>query len=322
MKPVILRTDAELFILEPRMQAVLEIADVITAPSDDEETLVRLAGEADIILTCYAFITRAVIEAAPKLKGIVKYGVGTDAIDIETATERGVAVVNCPDYGTDTVADHAFALLMALGRRVPELNRDIQVKAWYWPKHENKGTDISFKTLGLLGCGLIGKALARRGLGFSMEVISYDPYVDDTIMEEMGVKPVSFEELLSRSDYFSVHCVRTPETHGILGEAEFRAMEMKPYFINVSRGAIAQEDALIKALDEGWIAGAGIDVFAKEPLQKDYPLLGRDNVILTPHLAWWTVEAFERCEDKTLRRIREFVGGQRPKHLKNPQVFG
>jgi len=322
MKPTILRTDAELFILEQYMDELLGIADVITAPSDDEATLVSMATEADIILTCYGFITKAVIEAAPKLKGIIKYGVGTDAIDIESATARGVVVVNCPDYGTDTVADHSFALLMALGRRIPELDREMQNSGWYWPTHENKGVDVSNKTLGLLGCGLIGSAVARRGLGFSMEVISYDPYVEDAVLAEMGVTPVSFADLLARSDYFAVHCVRTPETHGMLGEAEFRAMKPGAFYINVSRGAIAQEEALIKALDEGWIAGAGIDVFADEPLDKTHPLLGRDNVILTPHLAWWTVEAYQRCEDKTLKRVHEILEGRRPKYLKNPKVLG
>jgi len=321
MKPVILRTDAELFILEPRMQALTEIAEVITAPSDDEATLIDMAADADIILTCYAFITKAVIEAAPRLRGIVKYGVGTDAIDINTASARGIAVVNCPDYGTDTVADHAFALLMALGRRIPEIDRDMRAQGWRWPEAGIKGVDVSHKTLGLLGCGLIGRAMARRGLGFSMDVISYDPYVDDAVLHGLGITPVSFQDLLARSDYLSVHCVRTPETHGMLGEAEFRAMKRGAYYINVSRGAIASEPALIKALDGGWIAGAGIDVFEHEPLTKDYPLRGRDNVILTPHLAWWTVEAFERCEDKTLRRLQEILAGRRPKHLKNPDVF-
>ena len=303
------------------MDRILAVADVITAPSDDEATLVRMAAEADIILTCYGFITKAVIEAAPKLKGIIKSGVGTDAIDIETATARGVVVVNCPDYGTDTVADHSFALLMALGRRLPELGREMQEKAWYWPVAGNLGVDVSYKTLGLLGCGLIGRAMAKRGLGFSMEVISYDPYVDDAELEALGVTPVSFEELLARSDYFAVHCVRTPETHGMLGEAEFKAMKSGAFYINVSRGAIAEEAAVIRALDEGWIAGAGIDVFEDEPLDENYPLLGRDNVILTPHLAWWTVEAFQRCEEKTLRRVHEILEGRRPKYLKNPEVL-
>ncbi len=320
MKPTILRTDNELSILEPRMEALKDLAKVVTAPSDDETTLVRLAADAEIILTCYAFITKAVIAAASKLKAIVKYGVGTDAIDIEAATEHGVVVVNCPNYGIDTVADHAFALLMALCRRIPELDRSMRRESWLWPETNIMGVDISNKTLGLLGFGLIGRAMARRGVGFSMEVISHDPYVDDALMQEMGVTPVSLDELLARSDFFSVHCVRTPETQGMLGQTEFRSMKGGAFYINVSRGAIAQEEALVEALDEGWIAGAGIDVFVEEPLGDGYPLLGRNNVILTPHLAWWTVEAFERCEDKTFRRILEILEGRRPKHIKNPQV--
>jgi len=322
MKPVIVRTDAKLFMLDQRMDVLAELAEVVTAPSDDEDTLVRMVGDAEIILTCYGFITKAVIEAAPRLKAIVKYGVGTDAIDIDAATARGVMVVNCPDYGTDTVADHAFALLMAIGRRLPELDRKMRQQAWLWPDEDIKGVDISHKTLGLLGCGMIGQAMARRGLGFSMDVIAYDPYVDETGLKELAVRPVSFEALLAQSDYLSVHCVRTPETHGMLGEDQFRAMKDSAFYINVSRGAIADEAALIKALDEGWVAGAAIDVFGSEPLNNQYPLLGRDNVILTPHLAWWTVEAFERCEDKTLRRLQEILGGYHPKYLKNQLDLG
>lgn len=322
MKAKILRTDAELFIIEQHLDDLKAIADVVTTESTDEDALAVEAADADIILTCYTGITAKVIEAAKNLKGIVKYGVGTDAIDIKAATKQGVMVVNCPDYGSDTVADHAFALLIALARRIPVLDRVMREQAWAWPQPEYLGVDLSGKTIGLVGFGRIGRCLARRTEGFSMTRLATDPYVDPKIFAEYGVQSTGLDELLERSDFVSIHCVLTPETRGLIGEAEFRRMKETAFLIDVSRGAIIDEGALIRALDENGIAGAAFDVFADEPLTPDYPLLGRDNVILTPHLAWYTKEAFERVERDTLDGVRDVLSGNRPKNLKNIEVLG
>ena len=321
MKLIILRTDSELFILEREMASLERVAEVRTTESIDAESLAREAADAHIILTCYTEIPARVIDAAKNLKGIVKYGVGTDAIDIEAATRNGVAVVNCPDYGSDTVADHAFALLISLARQIPKIDRAMRSKAWVWPLPECLGVDLSGKTLGLLGLGRIGRAMARRGAGFGMPCIAYDPYVPHETSVSLGVRPVGFDALLESSDFLSVHCIHTPETRGILGEREFKVMKDSAFLINVSRGAIAEQKALFRALHEGWIAGAGLDVAVDEPLTADYPLLGKDNVILTPHLAWWTEEAFDRVEQQTLARIIEILEGRRPENLKNPELF-
>lgn len=321
MKARILRTDAELFILEREMEALGRIAEVTTTDSTDAEQLARAAADADIILTCYTPIPARVIAAAPRLKGIVKYGVGVDAIDIDAATRHGVAVVNCPDYGSETVADHAFALLIGVARNITRIDRAMRERAWVWPAPEYLGVDLSGKTLGLLGLGRIGAAMARRGAGFGMGCIAHDPYVSEDAARRLGASAVGLEKLLARSDFLSVHCVLTPETRGLLGEREFRAMKRTAILVNVSRGAIADERALVRALGEGWIAGAGLDVFADEPLGPGYPLVGMDNVILTPHLAWWTREAFERVERETLARIVEILEGRRPANLKNPDLY-
>jgi len=321
MKPIILRTDSELFILEREMNSLERVAEVRTTKNIDAEALARDAADAHIIITCYTEIPAQVIDAAKNLKGIVKYGVGTDAIDIEAATRNGVAVVNCPDYGSDTVADHAFALLISLARQIPKIDRAMRSKAWVWPLPEYLGVDLSGKTLGLLGLGRIGRAMARRGAGFGMSCMAYDPYVPEETLVSLGVRPVSFDVLLESSDFLSVHCIHTPETRGILGEREFKAMKGSAFLINVSRGAITEQKALFRALQEGWIAGAGLDVAVDEPLTADYPLLGKDNVILTPHLAWWTEEAFDRVEQQTLSRTMEILEGRRPENLKNPELF-
>ena len=322
MKAKILRTDAELFIIEQYLDELAAVADVVTTQSTDEDALALEATDAEIILTCYTAITEKVIEAAKNLKGIVKYGVGTDAIDIEAATQRGVMVINCPDYGSDTVADHAFALLIALARRIPVLDRVMQENAWAWPAAEYLGVDLSGKTIGLVGFGRIGRCMARRAEGFSITRLATDPYVDFAIFDEYGVQSAGLDEMLERSDFVSIHCVLTPETTGLIGEAELKRMKDTAFLIDVSRGAIIDEGALVRALDENVIAGAAFDVFADEPLALGFPLLGRDNVILTPHLAWYTKEAFERVERDTLDGVRDVLSGNRPKNLKNVEVLG
>ena len=317
----ILRTDAELFIIEQYLKELSPLAQVTTTERTDEDGLAEAARDVDLILTCYINITAKVIESAANLKGIVKYGVGTDSIDIAAASRRGVMVVNCPDYGTETVADHAFALLIALARRIPELDRAMRERAWIWPAPEWFGVDLAGKTLGLVGLGRIGRAMARRARGFGMTLLAADPYVDRRAALDSGVAPVGLDELLSRADFISIHCVLTPETKGLIGEQAFKRMKKTAYLIDVSRGAIVDEEALFEALDANRIAGCAFDVFADEPLRADYPLFGRDNVILTPHLAWYTKEAFERCERDALAGIRDILEGRRPKNLKNADAF-
>ena len=196
MKAKILRTDAELHIIEQYLGELSSIATVVTTESYAEDELAKAARDTDIILTCYTNITAKVIEAADRLKGIVKYGVGTDAIDIETATRRGVMVVNCPDYGSDTVADHAFALMISLARKIPAIDRAMREKAWVWPSPEYFGVDLSGKTIGLVGFGRIGRAMSRRAEGFGMTRLAHDPYVKPESVAEFGVEFVTLDELL------------------------------------------------------------------------------------------------------------------------------
>ena len=322
MKPKILRTDAELHIVENALRDLRNIADVVTTDSNNEETLAREAEDADLIITCYAGITARVIESARKLKGIVKYGVGVDNIDLEAATMKGILVVNCPDYGSDTIAEHAFALMLCLAKKIIPVNKVMGEKAWIWPSPEFMGTDLLGKTLGLIGFGKIGRAMARKASAFGMKIIVYDPYVSADLVKEFDAEFVSLDTLLRRSDVVSIHCVLTPETRELIGGKEFRMMKKTAFLIDVSRGAIIDEEAMLKALKENWIAGAGLDVFVNEPLMPGHPLLESDNVILTPHLAWHTKEAYERLESETLQRTLEILEGKIPPNIKNSEVLG
>ncbi len=317
-KPKILRTDTEVRIGAGDLAYLGEFAEVVTPEAWDEETLARGAVDAELIVTSFfPTISAKIIESARKLTAIVKYGVGVDNIDLAAANARGVMVVNCPEYGSDTVADHAFALLICLARRIIQIDRATKAEAWVWPAPEYCGVDLTGKTLGLIGFGNIGRALSRRAAGFGMTRIAYDPYVDPESVADDAVRFIAFDELLGRSDFISVHCILTPETRGLIGEAELKAMKRGAYLVDVSRGAIIDEPALVRALEEGWIAGAGMDVFPREPLTPDYPLLGMDNVILTPHLAWDTKEAHERLGKECVARILELLRGETPKNITN-----
>ncbi len=322
-KPRILRTETEVRIGEREKADLGTIADVVTAAAWDERPVARQAKDAELIVTSFfPTISARVIEAAPKLKEIVKYGVGVDNIDIDAATRRRILVVNCPEYGSETVADHAFALLLALARRIVQIDRATKETAWVWPAPEFRGVDLAGKTLGLVGFGAIGRAMARRAAGFGLERIVYDPYVDPETIAGCAARRVAFDELLGRSDFVSVHCVLTPETRGLIGAAELKRMKRRAYLVDVSRGAIIDEGALVRALTEGWIAGAGMDVFPTEPLAPDYPLLKMDNVILTSHLAWYTEEADARLAAECVARVTELVRGETPKNVKNARDLG
>jgi D-3-phosphoglycerate dehydrogenase len=321
MKPKILRTDADIHIIESKLEALSRVADVITCSSNDEETLARKAEDADLILVCYTRITARVIESAWKLKGIVKYGVGVDNIDLKAATMRGIPVINCPDYGSETVADHAFALMICLARKMIKIHNAVRERAWVWPSPEYMGVDLFGKTLGIIGLGRIGMAIARRAEGFGMTRIAFDPNAKEELARRHAIKLTDLDELLRLSDFVSIHCTLTPETTGLIGENEFRKMKKTAFIIDVSRGAIIDESALVTALDRGWITGAGLDVFSEEPLKTHNPLLAIDNVILTPHLAWYTKEAFERLESETIQRTSDILQGKTPKNVVNIEVL-
>ena len=312
-----MRTDRELNCPVIDAGLVAFGAHLVTLPdSVTEEELAREVSGADLLLMCYTPITDRVISGARRLKGIVKYGVGIDAIDIAAAMRRGIPVVNVPDYAEATVAEGAFALMIALAKRLPAITDAVQRAGWIWPAPRWLGQDLTDKTLALVGAGCIGRRMAKMaGTGFGMRVIAYDPYVDAEGMRAAGFeKADNLATLLAAADFVSVHCVLNDETHQLIGAAELARLKPSAILINVSRGALIDEAALVLAVVEGRIAGLALDVYGQEPLTREdhplAPLYGRENVILFPHLTFYTREAMQRLEDETLRRCREILEGR------------
>lgn len=320
-QPTLLRTDAELNMGGSWPAKAYEQFKVLTAEDDQEATIVRLAPEADLIFTCYAPITAEVIAAAPRLRGIVKYGVGVDSIDLDAAAQRGIPVVHCPDYGTDTVADQAFALLISTARKIVPIARGMDRQGWLWPELQYEGVDLTGKTLGIIGFGRIGKAMARRGGGFGMRRLVCDPYVPHDAEGWGDLEFASRDAVIEQADFLSLHCVLTPETRHILSADALQRMKPTAIVVNVSRGDLIDQAALVDALTEGRIAGAGLDVFSNEPLDRSNPLHDLPNVVLSPHLAFYTREAYERLEAQCLRGVEGLLAGQFPSTVKNADLL-
>jgi D-3-phosphoglycerate dehydrogenase len=312
--------EPELGMLETVLPELTGRAKVITAAAAEESGLKGAVEEAHVIVMCYAPVTPELIASAPRLRGITKYGVGVDSIDLAAASRAGVLVAHCPVYGSETIAEHAFALMICLSRKIMPMDRSIRSAGWVEPLAPLLGNDLAGKTLGIVGCGRIGRAIAARAAAFRMRCIACDPYVDGEALAQDGIEKVGLDDLLERADILTVHAVLTPETRGMIGERELARMKPSALVINVARGAIIDEPSLVRALREGRIAGAGLDVFAAEPLAPDHPLVGLDNVILTPHLAWYTREARERLERDALQSVVDLLEGRIPRHIKNPEA--
>jgi glyoxylate reductase len=267
-------------------------------------------------------IDSELMEKAKYLKVVSNYAVGYNNIDVEEATKRGIRVTNTPGVLTDTTADCAFALLMAISRRIVEADKYIRNKEWIhaWGPKMYIGADIHGKTLGIVGMGRIGSAMVPRAKGFNMNVIYYDCIRHPEKEEDLGVTCTELEYLLSESDFVSLHVPLTPETHHMINEEQLKKMKPTAHLINTSRGPVVNEKALYKALSKGWIAGAALDVHEKEPTDHDNPLLNLDNVILTPHIASASVETRTKMAVMAAINLAAVLQGEEPPNLVNPKV--
>ena len=268
-------------------------------------------------------IDAEVMDAAEGLRVISNYAVGYNNIDVAAATERGIYVTNTPGILTDTTADAAFALLMAAARRIPEADRHIRARGWIhaWGPRMFIGADVHGKTLGILGMGRIGSAIAKRAKGFDMKVIYHDLYRREDLEEELGIDYKSRDEVLREADFVSLHVPLTPETHHMIGAGELAAMKETAILINTSRGPVVDEEALYEALRDGAIAGAGLDVFEVEPINPGSPLLDLDNIVLTPHLASGSVETRTKMATTAALNLISVLQGKEPPNLVNPEVM-
>lgn len=254
--------------------------------------------------------------AASQLKIISRWGVGFDAIDVPAATCNGIVVGYTPGLLNETVADCAFALLLSIARRI-HVGHAHMVNGLWQPLW---GNDVFGKTLGILGCGRIGQAMARRAAGFQMRLIGYD-IAPNPEAERIGINFVSLDELLAESDFLSLHAALTAQNRALIGEAQLRKMKPSAYLINTARGALVDEGALVRALTEGWIAGAALDAFAIEPLPAEHPVRTAPNVLLTPHLASFARETGERVSLTAAQAIVDLKNGRKPQFVVNPEVF-
>lgn len=328
MKPKVVRTDKSMYILASQFEHLEAVADVVTTENDEEQTILEAIDGASLIMVSSATITRNILEAGRDLKGVLKWGVGTDSVDITAATELGIPVVHCPHYGPQSIADFAFAMLMAQAKRLFHINRDMRKLGWMYPlppfvepTGSYLGIDLPNKTVGLIGFGRIGQVMARRCLGFDMNVLVYDPYQEQNATTFPQVTFVSLDMLLTKADFVSIHVVLTPETEKMLGERELSLLKPTAYLINTARGAVFDQAALVTALKEGRIAGAGLDVFLNEPTGLDNPFLMMDNVIIAPHLASYTREAYETLDKNALQKALAILNDEPLWDVKNPEVF-
>jgi len=286
--------------------------------------IIRKARDVDALVTLLSDkIDAEVFDAAPKLKIVAQMAVGFDNIDVAEATRRGIYVTNTPGVLTETTADFAWALLMAIARRVVEADRYVRSGQWKVSWHPSMllGRDVYGATLGIVGAGRIGTAVARRAKGFNMKILYYDVVpMPPEIEKELDAKRVDLDTLLRESDFVSIHVPLIKETYHLINEEKLKLMKKTAYLINNSRGPVVDEKALYKALKEGWIAGAALDVFEQEPTPLDNPLLKLDNVVVAPHISSASYETRSRMAEMVAENLVAFFEGRTPPNLVNPDV--
>lgn len=275
-----------------------------------EDDLVEQGGGASVFINQYAPITERVLSSLPELKLIVRYGVGVNNIDLEAASKYGVQVCNVPDYGTNEVADHALALMLSLTRKINLMNGLVRKGIWDY----QKSIPIfrhSEQTVGIIGVGRIGRAFAEKAHAMKFKIVAYDPNFESRQPNRVPefIKLVSLKELLEISDVVSIHCPLDTAYH-LIGEAELKLMKRSAFLVNVSRGGIIEENALLEALENKWIAGAAVDVTEKEPLPSESPLLKCENFICTPHMAWYSEQSAQELKRKVAEEAVRYLDGE------------
>jgi len=294
-------------------------ASLVYGNAKTETDLIELTQDADAVINVYIPVTAKVINSLKHCRVIVRRGIGYDSVDVSAATARGIPVANVPDYCTDEVADHTMALLLSTARRVVMGANQISSGGWNFKKLLPVPA-LKNCTLGLVGFGKIPKAVAQRAKCFGLNLKAYDPFVSVELASEYDVQLVSLEELLSTSDFVSIHVPLNNETRGMISKREFAMMKPSAVLINTSRGPVVDEQALIEALEKGMVAFAALDVMTQEPPTTDNPLRKMNNVILTPHLAWYSENSARLVGEKAAQEIARVFRGYFPVSLVNPEV--
>lgn len=308
----VLLTDYEFAHLEYEEQVFNESGldiQFIKKQCKTEEDVIEHAKDADALLNQYAPISKRVIDSLERTKVISRYGVGVNTIDIDAAQAKNITVANVPDYGMEEVSNHALALLLSWARKVTLLNNEVKQGNWDFkacvPIHR-----FDKQTVGVLGFGRIPRRFIEKVKPLGFQTAAYDPFVSAEEMAAAGVRKMELDEIIRESDYLSVHVPLIKETHHLLNAERFSQMKKNAVIINTARGPIVDEKALIDALEQGMIAGAALDVTEEEPVSKTSPLLQMDNVIITPHSAWYSEEAMVELRQKAAKNIVQVLKGE------------
>jgi D-3-phosphoglycerate dehydrogenase len=293
-------------------------AELVEAQTGEEDELVGLAGDADAILTCWKRVTPAVLDAAPRCLTVGRYGVGLDNIALDHATRLGIVVANVPDFCVDEVSEHALALTLAHVRRVVDFAGQTRSGGWdntaFGELRRLRG-----QTMGLIGCGRIGSATAAKAQAFGMHVVALTRSGRD--LPEGVEAAANLEDLLDRADVISIHVPHTESTDRMIGEAELKRMKPTAFLVNTARGAVVDQAALTRALDEGWIAGAGLDVLTSEPPDPADPLLTLPTAIVTPHASFYSAEATAELQRRGAENVLQVLRGEVPGNIVNREVL-
>ena len=284
------------------------------------EEVISKASDADALLVGFAPITREVIEGLDRCRVISRYGIGYNNVDVEAATERGIVVCNVPGFCLEEVSTHTIGFMLCLNRHIHFQDRHIRAGQWVAPG-ETAPAHLPGQVLGIVGLGNIGKMVGLKAQALQVRVQAFDPFVSEEAAGRLGVKLVSLDELLRTSDYVSLHCPLTDETHHLIGDAELESMKPSAYLINMARGPVVDQAALTKALEDGIIAGAGLDVFEEEPLPADDPLIELNNVIMTRHTSSWSDESGVQLRQSTVQNAIMVLRGKTPPSVVNRKVL-
>jgi glyoxylate reductase len=289
-----------------------------------KQVLLEKAEEADALVTMLSDkIDKEILDASPKLKIVAQLAVGFDNINVQEATRRGIYVTNTPEVLTETTADFAWTLLMAVARRVVEADRYVRAGRWNVAWHPSMfvGRDIYGATIGIVGAGRIGQAVAQRAKGFNMKILYCNPSRRPELEKNLDAKPTELNELLRESDYVSIHVPLNKQTTHLINAEKLQLMKKTAYLINNSRGAVVDEKALFEALKAGRIAGAALDVFEHEPTSSTNPLLKLDNVVVAPHISSASIETRARMAEMVMENLLSFFRGEKPPNLVNSEVL-
>jgi len=303
--------------------ALLSKAEGVTiqaaAKMSREEVLAAIPDADALIIRSATKVDRTMMQAAPKLKLVGRAGVGVDNVDLAAATELGIVVMNAPDGNTVATAELALGLMLALARHIPAA--DASMKAGQWERKAYMGVELRGKTLGLIGFGRVGRAVAKRAAAFEMTIIAYDPFIPAEVATNMGVKLVTLDELLATADFISLHAQPSPENHNLINAQTLAKMKKGVRIVNDSRGSLIDEAALAEAIKAGQVAGAALDVYQQEPPEANNPLIGLPGVIHTPHLGASTLEAQDEVAVQIAQQTLDALFKGEYRNVVNPDVL-